>query len=137
MDPYKNFTKEQVDAFEGRIVIVTGGRDYDDPIMVDEILDFLRPDLLVEGGCKTGADKFARDWAYESRESGGRVISDTVDAEWNKYGRSAGPVRNLAMVSKYARKENVIIVAFPGGSGTANCVKNAKELNMIVLKVEG
>lgn len=134
-DPFKNFSKEQVEAFEGRIVIVTGGRDYRDEHMVGDILDFLRPDLLVEGGCPDGADTLAREWLKEAHEVGATILHDRIDAPWRQYGNPAGPIRNKAMIAKYASKANVVVVAFKGGKGTADCVRNAVTKNMIVLSV--
>lgn len=138
-DPYKNFSREQVEAFEGRIVIVTGGRDYRDEYMVGEVLDFLRPDLLVEGGCPDGADALVREWLKEAHEAGATILHDRIDAPWRSFpagkGNPAGPVRNQAMIDKYASKANVVVVAFKGGRGTADCVKKAIGKNMIVLGV--
>lgn len=108
-------------------VIVTGGRDYDDYIMVEEVLEFLQPDVIIQGGA-TGADGLARIWADENG-----VECFTFEADWEKHGKSAGPIRNKEMITQ---KSNAIVVAFPGGKGTENCVKTAVGLNRIVLRVE-
>jgi len=107
-------------------VIVTGGRDYEDYAMVADVLDLFDADLIIQGGA-AGADRMARDYAYQNN-----IICETVKADWNKHGKAAGPIRNLEMLKKYP---NAVVVAFPGGKGTENCVKQAASLNMIVLTV--
>lgn len=46
---------------------------------------------VVEGGAK-GADTLARKWAEEN----GLPVKE-FKAEWRKYGKRAGPIRNRAM----------------------------------------
>lgn len=110
-----------------REVIVTGGRNYNDFAMIDDVLTFLKPDLLIQGGA-TGADESARDWAKANN-----VECKTYEADWNKYNKSAGPIRNGLMLENHPE---AIIVAFLGGKGTANCVDQALRLNRIILRVE-
>lgn len=110
-----------------KVVIVTGGRDYDDFAMIADVLDALNPDLIVQGGA-SGADMLAYSYAT-ARE----IWVAEYPAEWDKYGKSAGPKRNIQMLEAYP---DAIVVAFPGGKGTANCVKEAVARNMIVLRVE-
>ena len=109
-----------------KTVIVTGGRDYDDWAMLQEVLNFINPDVVVQGGA-WGADQMAVDWAeYNKKEF------LTFNADRNKHGRAAGPIRNKEMLQANPK---AVVVAFPGGAGTANCVRTAVELNMIVLQV--
>jgi hypothetical protein len=69
------------------------------------------PDLVViEGGAK-GADTIAREWARER----GLHVQEYL-AEWAKYGKRAGFLRNERMLRE--GKPDAVI-AFPGGSGTA------------------
>lgn len=107
-------------------VIVTGGRDYDDWAMVQEVLNLFDIGLLIQGGA-SGADSDAKEYARLNN-----IECVTVAADWNKHGKAAGPIRNKEMLLKYP---NAIVVAFPGGAGTANCVKTAVALNRIVLQV--
>jgi hypothetical protein len=109
-----------------KTVIITGGRDYDDWAMLQEVLNFIDPDLVVQGGA-SGADKMALQWAeYNKKE----LL--TFNADWDKHGRAAGPIRNREMLK--AHPEGVV-VAFPGGKGTADCVRAAFERNMVILQV--
>jgi hypothetical protein len=63
------------------------------------------------GDCPTGVDHFVDEYM---RGFGLEVLSHP--AEWTRYGRSAGPIRNGVMV----RQDGVVaLAAWPGGSGTA------------------
>jgi YspA, cpYpsA-related SLOG family len=108
------------------IVLVTGGRDYTKDSVVWDALDQLDiregpVDLVVQGGCRSGADRFAREWA-NARERD----CLTMNAKWNTQRSSAGPIRNSRMArSPYGIVPN-ICAAFPGGDGTADMCKKAK-----------
>lgn len=109
-------------------LIVCGGRDYGDGIHVWATLDALhgeRPiSIIVHGACKTGADKFAADWAKRRH-----VVEDRFPANWAAYGRAAGPIRNQQMADKGADA----YLAFPGGTGTADMVRRAKAASIAEL----
>lgn len=108
-------------------IIITGGRDYDDWAMVQDVLLFLNPGLVIQGGAE-GADKLAKEWCEYNN-----VNCVQIDADWNTHGKSAGPKRNLKMVQDFPK---AIIVAFPGGKGTENCIKTAVGFNRIVMRIE-
>jgi ABC-type Fe3+-hydroxamate transport system substrate-binding protein len=97
-------------------VLVCGGRNYVDYEYIKEVLDQHEPDIVIHGGA-TGADILAGRWA---REEG--VMEVRVDANWDYYGNSAGPVRNAWMLELHPD----MVIAFPGGKGTANMIKQAK-----------
>ena len=61
------------------------------------------------------------------------VTREVHYANWKVHGLKAGPIRNIAMI-----EENVdsIVLAFPGGKGTQNCVKEAKKRGLTVLRVD-
>ncbi len=107
-------------------VLVCGGRDYDDEKAMFRFLDALRPrpNLVIEGE-QRGADLLARKWA-ELRG----ILVDPHRADWDRYKRAAGPIRNGAML-RYG--EPHLVVAFPGGTGTANMVKQAYDAGVPVL----
>jgi hypothetical protein len=110
-------------------VLVTGGRDFKDRDRLYAVLDRLhktyRFDELVEGGAR-GADTLAREWAHSR---GVDVI--TFWANWTKYMKGAGPVRNEKMM-RLAMPD--LVVAFPGGSGTADMVKRAKRAEIGIVE---
>jgi predicted Rossmann-fold nucleotide-binding protein len=112
----------------GLRVLVTGGRDYADPCNVAQVLGKLLGEsgvtCLIEGGAK-GADALAREWA---RDNGIAVI--TCPADWSK-GRAAGPMRNTSMLRDHRPD---VVVAFPGGRGTADMVGKAEKAGVRVLR---
>lgn len=122
----------------GTVVLVTGGRDYSAAGPLREFLDRLdpQPSLLIEGGAR-GADTLARLWA----ESKGIQVA-TMKANWGAYKRAAGFIRNAAMVRMAKGLADagwdVVVVAFPGGAGTKNCIEQSSKagLRMRVAAVE-
>lgn len=75
---------------------------------------------IVHGGCLTGADRIAdmfwRSLGYEP---------EVYEAQWNKFGRSAGFKRNRLMVNKGAD----VCLAFlkDNSNGTVDCRNQAKK----------
>lgn len=108
-------------------VIVTGGRDHEDWQMVQDVLELFDIGLLIQGGAK-GADRLGRAYAKLMN-----IECVTVEAAWKVFGPKAGPLRNREMLDKYP---NAVVIAFPGGRGTADCVRQAVAKNMVVLRVE-
>ena len=116
------------------IVAFTGGRDYRNEDMVRFVTRFLeemseiadwRIDEWRVGDCPTGLDKIVRCFIQEA---------EVFKADWKRYGnKSAGPIRNREMLT--VRFGVDILVAFPGGKGTADCVRQARELGIRVLEV--
>lgn len=82
------------------------------------------PIHIIQGGAE-GADALAREWA----QNNGAPFT-TYTAEWRRHGKKAGPIRNQRMLDE-ARPE--VVVAFPGGSGTADMVRRAKAASVEVL----
>lgn len=69
-------------------------------------------------------------WLRSALDRG--VQCEVFQAEWKNYGRAAGPKRNRKMLLSHP---NAIVLAFPGGRGTANCVQQARELGMTVVEI--
>ena len=53
----------------------------------------------------------------------GSSAEGTRPADWKQYGRGAGPIRNREML-QYSEPD--IVVAFPGGAGTADMIRAAR-----------
>lgn len=104
-------------------VLVCGGRDFQNENFVWESLDAIVIDLLIEGGAN-GADKCAHDYAVQMR-----IPHLTVPANWPLYGKKAGILRNIKMLKEYRPD---LVVAFPGGNGTAHMVRIAREAGVEV-----
>ena len=108
-------------------VLVCGGRDFSDYKLLTRTLDQLRPTTIVHGAAR-GADSMAGEYAKR------QVIPCQVfPAEWNKYGKRAGYVRNQQMLDE---GKPDLVVAFPGGPGTRMMVKIAREQGFKVKVVE-
>jgi hypothetical protein len=127
-----------------RAVIFTGARDHPYPEPVYARLDGLYavsgPFTLYHGACKrrgseelAGADRYADEWGR--RMPGVRV--EPRPADWGRWQRRAGPIRNRDMVTEvvfeYPRSE-ILGVAFPGpdSSGTVDCIKRMREFEIEV-----
>lgn len=106
-------------------ILVCGGRNYLEYWKVHEILFDLWPDTIIQGGAN-GADFLAKVWshAYE-------IECIQVDAEWKKFGKAAGHIRNGEML----KLKPDLVVAFPGGVGTANMIKQAKDSGVEVKEI--
>lgn len=77
-------------------------------------------------GMALGADSMADEWA---REHGSQRV--LVPADWDALGKRAGPVRNRRMLELLPD----VVVAFPGGAGTAHLVKSAQTAGVEVYRV--
>lgn len=110
-------------------ILVCGGRGYSNYLKVKSTLDKVLkkyPDMMViEGGC-TGADALARRWAKENE-----VVCLTLPAQWKKYQDAGGPLRN-EFALKFKPKG---VIAFAGGTGTADMIKRAKLAKVPVMEI--
>lgn len=116
-------------------LIACGGRGYDDRTAVFDSLDYIHARrhiaLLIEGGA-TGADRLAREWAidrgvaYQTFEAAWKDLSVPGVAvrrgRYGPYNAAAGHQRNGRMLTE---GQATAVVAFPGGSGTADMVAQA------------
>ena len=113
-------------------VIVCGGRDYQDEKHVFEVLNDLdkhhKISIIVTGGAR-GADSLAQYWAHSKG-----IPVKTYYANWNALGKAAGPIRNQRMIDE-SHVDDVILVAFPGGRGTADMIRRAKAALIEVFEV--
>ncbi len=123
------------------LLIVAGGRDFDDVGMLNEAL-YRFPTILttefVNGMCETGADLLAREYA---RKRGRKVIPFPVTTEdWDTLGKKAGPMRNEAMAAfvaekckKYPPLKGVLIAFWDGRStGTRSMINLALKYGLEV-----
>lgn len=102
------------------IILVCGGRDFSQKARLFGSLDAVHEkhtiDLLIHGDAR-GADRLAEEWAKRRQ-----VPYLGVPARWGALGNKvAGPERNGRML---VWKPEVVI-AFPGGTGTANMIEQA------------
>lgn len=124
-------------------ILVCGGRDYHDwntfrNVMEiigevrfprhpeDDYGNYLYKCTVIAGGAQ-GADALAADWAMINWTG-----YEEYKADWDKHGKAAGPIRNRRML---VEGKPDLVIAFPGGKGTANMVKLATEANVEVIEV--
>jgi hypothetical protein len=111
-------------------VLVCGGRDYFDRDHIFETLDSLlavHDITCIIHGAQSGADEEAKIWAGLTK-----IPDEPFEADWAKHGDAAGPIRNRRML-KQGKPD--MVVAFPGGRGTANMVGLAKHAGIEVMEV--
>lgn len=111
-------------------VLVCGGRDFSNRSWLFNVLDDFHKELnitlIIEGGAK-GADSLARDWSF-----GAHIPHQTYFADWETYGKAAGPIRNQRMLD-YGEPD--LVIAFPGGRGTADMITRAKRAGVKVQEI--
>lgn len=131
-------------------VLVCGGRDYAKEDRINTVLGDLHHGTagpitcVIEGGA-TGVDRLAFHWSRNS------LIKEheSYDALWNdvdvegaviKYHKNgmpynimAGPQRNQRMIDE---GKPDLVVAFPGGNGTADMVRRARAARIPVLEID-
>lgn len=80
-------------------IVVAGCRDYTDyneaKVFIEDCLKQFRSNdifILISGTCR-GADQLGEQFAKEN----GWVV-ECYPADWKKYGRAAGPIRNKQMI---------------------------------------
>lgn len=88
---------------------------------------------LAEGEDR-GADRASKEFVETCiLEDGPRYMQvKPYPADWKRHGKSAGPIRNQLML--YETQPH-IVVAFPGGRGTADMVRKAKHRGGKVIEV--
>ena len=107
-------------------VIICGGRDFADKKLCFDSLGRLLSEyeaMEIVSGHARGADLFGEEYA---RIHGLKLT--VFKADWKKYGRGAGPVRNRQML-EYALKGTAVIIAFWDGKskGTKNMIDQARK----------
>lgn len=107
---------------------VTGGRDYMKIKVVREAIEKYVPKTatLVHGGAR-GADTLCTAAAASLG-----IKREAHPADWERLGKSAGFIRNQAMVDAGLD----LLIAFPGGNGTADMVRKAQRANIKIVFIE-
>lgn len=86
---------------------------------------------VISGGCPTGIDKLAKDY-FDCETFEGVVNYKEFPADWNKYGKSAGPIRNKQM----AEYGDALLLIWDGESnGSKNMKKEMLKFNKPIYEV--
>jgi hypothetical protein len=140
------------------IVLVCGGRDYQNYRLLRQVLDEFHQrrfiELLVHGNAGRdervqttyplsfafaplyqrlweGADRLAEEWAIYNRVPFWPYPVSRID--WEELGKRAGPVRNQRMLDE---RSPDVCIAFPGNDGTADMVRRARKRGLEVIEIK-
>ena len=119
-------------------ILVCGGRHFDDYVLLEKTIN----GVIAESGCEgieivsghcVGADRLGEIYA-EKHNAQVKIFP----AEWEKYGKRAGPMRNKQMVDYISGFENKIVIAFVSANtkGTRNTITLAQKANIQVVEKE-
>lgn len=121
-------------------IIICGGRHFADYELLETIADqYLQKQNIspqnveiVSGHCR-GADMLGERYATEH----GCTLT-LFPAEWEKYGRAAGPIRNKEMINYISSVDQNLVIAFASEKsvGTKNTVALARKMNIPLLYTE-
>jgi hypothetical protein len=115
------------------MLCISGSRTFKDPDKMrrklEGFLNLLDPEAEIAVGCaKSGVDLWVREWAKDNDHP-----YTVFKADWDKLGRSAGPVRNKQMVHF-----SDAVVAFWNGSsnGTGGTISLARDWRNLLFVYE-
>lgn len=125
-----NLMKATKEKTSGPLWLICGGRDFINKKGFEGAMRFItnrfgKPSSVLNGGAR-GADKIAKEWSDKKKYN-----TITEDADWDKYGKSAGPIRNRVMLGYNPD----LVIAFPGGNGTADMVDISKKAGLAVIEL--
>lgn len=113
-------------------VLICGGLGYSSRDRVARQLDAVRVScphdtmIVIQGGA-SGADALAREWCLAQC-----IPFINFPANWKRDGRAGGPIRNQRMLDQ---GKPDLVIAFPGGFGTADMVERATKAGVRVLVI--
>jgi hypothetical protein len=90
--------------------------------------NWLPTDITIIHGGANGADRLASDYATVNY-----CQEECYPADWNRYGKSAGYIRNRKMLED---GKPDLVVAFPGGKGTEMMVGLATKAKVMVIRID-
>lgn len=106
-------------------VLICGDRNWARVDVIRAYVETLLRDTIIIEGNARGADKIA---GAVAKELGMRVR--VFPAEWDRYGKGAGPIRNKQMLDE----KPDLVVAFHDdiehSIGTKNCITQAKKMGI-------
>lgn len=89
--------------------------------------NWLPTDIMIVSGGSSGVDSAAIDFAVSRY-----CPFEEYYADWTKYGKAAGPIRNKLMLDE---QKPDLVVAFPGGKGTENMISIAEKDGVPVRRI--
>lgn len=125
--------------------VITGSRDWTDceAIRMHLGLNYancaaaLIGYYISVGDCPSGVDLFVREWHDEwyhiSRKHSDVVNLTVYEADWDMYGKKAGPIRNQRMLQhSYPDVVSGFLQRGAGNRGTQNTLRTARSMGLVV-----
>lgn len=98
------------------VVLVCGGRNFDDWLWLARELRAAKP-TKITNGAQRGADKMSTAWAIAHD-----VPFQEYEPDTRNFGKAAFPMRNTQMLKAEVPDT---VIGFPGGRGTDDMVRKA------------
>jgi hypothetical protein len=118
------------------LIIVTGSREWPEPtavwrelFAVANVHGGLR---VAVGDCRSGVDAHTRSWCRANTHQCRWV---EYRAQWWRFGRAAGPIRNLRMVAENPDAHECVAFPMPGSVGTRRCMEAAERAGIPVREI--
>lgn len=112
-------------------ILICGDRKWISYLEIKKVLNTFDKGTVIVHGCCRGADYIA---GVVAKDLGLAVIE--VPAEWQKYGKAAGPVRNKKMLDMGVSQVFAFHNNLDESKGTKNMVEQAKSVGIPVVVVK-
>lgn len=113
-------------------VLICGGRELPEDgkwyNLLGELDEHYGPFTHVIHGGATGGDNIGKQWA-----AGHKLPCTEYRANWRRFGKRAGPLRNQRMLDE---GKPDLVIALPGGRGTADMIQRARASGLRVIDIE-
>jgi hypothetical protein len=117
-------------------ILITGDRNWTEYQKIESEILKHNPECLILGDCR-GVDTLAKKVAIKYN-----INYVVLKADWNKYGTSAGPIRNKQMIEILVARheEKKLVLAFHPNielsKGTKSCLTMAKKYGLDHILIE-
>lgn len=110
-------------------VLVCGSRHFNRYPDVERVLSGYEISEVISGNAR-GADRLGERYALERG-----IPCRTFPADWDTFGKAAGPIRNAQMLRE-GKPDLVVAFLAPDSRGTANMIARAKRAGVNTLVVD-
>jgi len=107
-----------------KVIIAGSRRVYSIPLIEFAVKESSFEITEVEEGGASGIDKAAKHWAHKNA-----IPVVTFEADWNKFGNEAGPIRNQEMAEW---GDALIAIPDKESKGTWDMYKRAKDRDLLI-----
>ena len=125
-------------------ILCCGDRNWSSYEIIRRELEKFPKDTEIIQGCANGADKMSANIAkslglklISSKDNNDIINNPGFPADWNKYGRAAGPIRNKQMLDE---GKPDLVLAFhtniENSRGTKNMIEQAKKRGIKVILIK-